>query len=143
MAQMNASRSSSSAVQDNAPQKPMGPVSNSGPSSQVASSQPSPSPQYMGGQGGMNDMANRATMKPSMMNHIGGKPGSQPNPGVLAAVQKVQEEAQRQSSQQPGGVQGFGGKGNPQMTNQQMTNNMGQQMMTQTQWAQPQGQHPR
>lgn len=89
--------------------------------------------------GGMN--------KPLMSGH--GKPGtgSQPGPGVLEAVKKVQEEAHRQSNQansfgkgNPQGMNQMQGGMNPTMGNPQM---QGQMMMNQGQWQQQQQPQPR
>ena len=109
-----------------------------------------------GGPGGM--MAGKPgqqQMRP-MMHQQGGKPGSQPAPGVLEAVKKVQEEAQRQSNQQGQFQKGAaggqmvggaaGGMGMNQIPGGNMGNNMGQQpqhMMGQqpgNQWGQQQPQ---
>ena len=120
------------------------------PSSADISQKP-PQHQMQGGQQqqqmGMGAMApQQPVMNKPIMGH--GKPGggNQPGPGVLEAVKKVQEEANRQSS-----VNNFG-KGNPQMMGMQpgqmgqqqgMPQPMGQQMMNQNQWGQQQQQPQR
>ena len=103
-------------------QKPIGPIGggqstggNGSSSVQPTTAGPSASGiathntiQVTPGSGGMGQVG-PGGMRPVMNTHGGGigKPGPQPGPGVLDAVRKVQEEAQRQSNQQNQGTTRF------------------------------------
>ena len=106
MAQMNARMNmNQNHNNDSQPQKPVSSVP--AIQQQVQQRQGPPQPQQQQPQQGPPQQPNPQQMKP-VMPGVHGKPGTgaQPGPGVLEAVKKVQEEAQRQQ-------QSFG-KGNPQ-----------------------------
>ena len=95
--------------------------------------QQQPQPHLM--QGGMQGVGKPGGNMRPMMAGQGGKPGSHPNSGVQETVRKIQEEAQKQSNQQPGQPRPQMVQMNSGAPNQMnsMGNNVGNQGMQQQQ----------